>query len=120
MLGVPHGTLRVPRHSQASPNMGGSASWHPQGAQAPPRRIEQKQHRSRRFRLSFGPAEVIVDLVPHLSLGIDNTATEQTEAHDEGVFGNTNSCTAQRWKSYARTLAKGLDAIFVGGWHKNS
>ena len=56
-------------------------------------------------------AEMIVDLVPHLSLGIDDTATEQTEAHDEGVFGNTNSCTAQRWKSYARTLAEGLDAV---------
>ena len=52
-----------------------------------------------------------MDLVPHLSLGIDDTATEQTEAHDEGVFGNTNSCTAQRWKSYARTLAVGLDAV---------
>ena len=56
-------------------------------------------------------AEVIVNLVPRLSLGIDDTATEQTEAHDEGVFGNTNSCTAQRWKSYARTLAVGLDAV---------
>ena len=52
-----------------------------------------------------------MDLVPHLSLGIDDTATEQTEVHNEGVFGNTNSCTAQRWKSYARTLAVGLDAV---------
>ena len=52
-----------------------------------------------------------MDLVPRLSLGIDDTATEQTEARDEGVFGNTNSCTAQRWKSYARTLAVGLDAV---------
>ena len=30
-------------------------------------------------------SEVIVDLVPRLSLGIDDTATEQTEAHDEFV-----------------------------------
>ena len=56
------GVLQGTRHSQASAEVGDSAFP------------------------ALASAEVIVDLVPHLSLGIDDTATEQTEAHDEGVL----------------------------------
>ena len=67
--------------------MGGSASWYPQGTRHP---HDASNRSSTEVCDSAFPvlasAEVIVDLVPRLSLGIDDTATEQTEAHDEGVL----------------------------------